>query len=239
MGAILQRLDCVRRALPPVPRPATGTKFALTYMRKHSAIPIEDQHDLTWATPSRPMCSKCLRFFRAPSSWRKRCTGLPKIGPSIVPDAISHRHNVAVFAMAGARAGILVICLRCAAYSQHHVCNLRKDCPGHLGTRANALKRILRGLHPTDKRSYVQAPLRPWPYVRSDGLPHAVPAAYVAAAASSDGTPLCAGSRAQPTGSSVPIAAHGEGDPHSRDRAPADAPEEWDMQALADWFGND
>jgi hypothetical protein len=227
VGAILQRLDDIRRVLPPVPRPATGSKFALTYMRRHSAIPIEDQHDLTWATPRRPMCSKCLRFFRAPSSWRKRCTGLPKIGPSIVPDAISHRHNIAVFAMAGARAGILVICLRCAAYSQHHVCNLRKDCPGHLGTRANALKRILRGLHPTDKRSYVQAPLRPWPYVRSDGIPHAVPAAYVAASASSAG------------GSSVPLAAHGEGDPPSLDRAPAEAPEEWDMQALADWFGDD
>jgi hypothetical protein len=223
-------------------------------MRKASSIPIDEQHEITWATPSRPMCSKCFRFFRSPSSWRQRCSGLPKIGPAIVPEATMHRHNVAVFAIAGHKTGILAICLRCAAYSQHHVCNLRKTCPGHLGTRANALKRILRGLHPTDKRSYVQAPLRPWPYVRPAEVPFAVPSAYTARSASQplgEGgssssfapggvVPRRVDSTASSTGpSSIPLGAHGEGDPHNPVTHNSGTTEEWDLEAPADLFGDD
>jgi hypothetical protein len=57
-SAVLSRLEQVRNALPPVPRPAAGKKFALSFMRRHSSVPLKDQHDITWATPYRPMCSK-------------------------------------------------------------------------------------------------------------------------------------------------------------------------------------
>jgi hypothetical protein len=218
----------------------------LSFMRRHSSVPLSDQHEIGWATPARPMCTKCCRFFRSPTAWRRKCSGMPKIGPAIIPEATANRHNIAVFAIAGKKAGLLAICLRCAAYSQHHVCNLRKQCPGSLGTRSSALRRVLRGLHPTDKHSYIQAAVRPWPYVRSTCLPAAVPAGYVAAAAQArraDVPPAEVANAAHLPSAvepvlphDVPLGAHGEGDPPFGD--PSDVPEEWDLQALANWFGD-
>jgi hypothetical protein len=80
----------------------------------------------------------------------------------IFEQAKGKRHNLATFAMAGRHAGLLVACLRCACFSQVHVCKLNQHCSGNVGTRGTYLRRLLSSRHPTDAGTYVQRVLRPW-----------------------------------------------------------------------------
>jgi hypothetical protein len=237
--SILQRLLDVRNGLPPVPPLTRSTNIALS--RRCEPLPT-NRHVLTWASPSRPMCSLCFRAFRRPSAWREQCTGQPTVGPGALPAAAKHKHNMALFAMAGRKCGLLAMCLRCGAYSQHSVRNLNKLCPGSLGNRLYALRKVLAGRHPADKGTYVQAVLRPWPRsTKQQRDSMGIPARFLRQPAPSASS---APSQGPALSSAVdfPASAHGEGDPHlARPPAPAPVPleEEWDLDALATWFGDE
>jgi hypothetical protein len=145
----MSRTSRVRDRLTRIPKWSVGVRCALS---RASAVSVHQMHQLCWPTPDRPMCSICFRFFRRPSAWRARCEGKPKVGPAVLPAARRHKHNMALFATAGRTSGLLAICLRCGCCSQHRVGK----------TMSGPLKRVLRGLHPTDKASYIQAPVKPW-----------------------------------------------------------------------------
>jgi hypothetical protein len=140
---------------------------------------------------------------------------------------------MALFATAGRTAGLLALCLRCAAYSQHRVGKLNCQCPGHATTRPGPLKRVLKGHHPTDKASYIQAPVKRWR--RGPAAEQAtfdVPAHFL--------EPSPADEPQQAPAAGVPAGAHGEGDPHAAQAHGPQVPlfpEEWDLDALAAWFG--
>jgi hypothetical protein len=216
----IARVTRVRAALPPIPKWNTGVRFALS---RASEVPVEDRHRLSWVTPDRPRCELCFRCFRKPAAWRSRCSGVPTVGPAVLQTATALGHRMALFATAGRTAGLLAICLRCAAYSQQRVGKLNCPCPGHAATRPGPLKRVLRGRHPTDRAAYIQAAVRLWSQgPAADAGPHADEAQEAPAAG-------------------VPAGAHGEGDPPAAPACGLQAPlfaEEWDLDALAAWFGD-
>jgi hypothetical protein len=121
-----------------------------------------------------------------------------------------------------------------------------------------ALRKIIAGRHPTDKGTVVQAVLRPWQHsnkqqrdslqLPASYLRQPLPSAPARSSASSSGVgpPILA---APPAASGaavsvppVPPGAHGEGDPPKEDPPVAQVPppleEEWDLEALAAWFGD-
>jgi hypothetical protein len=225
----ISRLIRVREALPPIPKWNTGVRFALS---RASEVPEAERHKLTWANPDRPACEICLRCFRKPAAWRSRCDGKPTVGPAVIPTATALGHHMALLATAGRSTSLLAICLRCAAYSQHRVGKLNCQCPGHATSRPGPLKRVLKGLHPTDKASYIQATLRRWPGGAAADLAQAVPAVFLAPPADEPQEAPAAG---------VPAGAHGEGDPHAQPvggHQASPSAEEWDLDALAAWFGD-
>jgi hypothetical protein len=249
--ATVTRLAAIRANLPQVPRPSRHAAFA----RHRAKLAVGQPHRLAWSSQG-AKCTECYRHFRTAKGWNGPCNGSPSASVGVIEAAKGHRHNLAIFAMAGASAGLLVACLRCACFSQSHVCGLSLTCPGNTGTRGAYLRRLLAGRHPTDGRSYVQHVLRPWPrtnrhqratldipaafvaagHAASSALPEAVdglaplplPAAFVASgSAASSAHPGATGGCEQPSGPGPP--------PPSEARAPPD--EEWDVGQLMEWFG--
>jgi hypothetical protein len=255
--AALKRLAALRANLPQVPRPSRHASFA----RHRAKLAIGQPHRLTWSSRG-AKCTDCYRHFRTAKGWNGPCTGAPSASVGVIEAAKGHRHNLAIFAMAGASAGLLVACLRCACFSQSHVCGLNLTCPGHTGTRGAFLRRLLAGRHPTDGRSYVQHVLRPWPRTnRHQRETLDIPAAYVASGSAASSAlpgatvrlaslplteapsilPACvasgsAASSALPGATGGCELPSGPGPPPVSE-APAPPDEEWDVGQLMEWFG--
>jgi hypothetical protein len=197
------RLLSLRQALPPVPKPATFGAFA---RRRFAAPPAGPAHILKWSGRG-ARCTECYKLFRTCRGWNSACPGAPAASVGVFEQAKGKRHNLATFAMAGRQAGLLIACLRCACFSQVHVCKLNQPCSGNVGTRGTYLRRLLASRHPTDAGTYVQHVLRPWPRATKIQLASlSIPAGFVASAPPSSATggavsssgPCCASPLAPP-----------------------------------------
>jgi ribonuclease HI len=239
------RLLAIRNSLPAVPRPSRQVAFA----RHRAKLAVDRPHRLAWSQRG-ARCSQCYRHFRTSKGWNGQCSGSPSASVGVLEAAKGKRHNLAIFAMAGSSAGLLVACLRCACFSQFHLCGLNQTCPGHVGTRGAFLRRLLAGRHPTDMQSHVQHVLRPWPRTnRQQRASFDIPAAYVASSslappslpvASADTAASSSSAPSLADGPLLPIPAEhveptGPGPPPPEAPVPPD--EEWDLDQLTDWFG--
>jgi ribonuclease HI len=227
LDSAIVRLRSLRENLPPVPRPDPAVTFART---RATIVPVTERHHLVWSGNKRS-CSKCLKVFTRPDSHMRQCSGLPTVGPGIVAEATSMRHNMAVVLIRGRLHGPLAICLRCGAFSMQKVRNLRLACPGSLGTRRPQLQRLLAGFHPSGRHSVVSAVLRPWPRSnRQQRRELAIPPAMLASSSStSSASPAVHSScSARPPGSCFAIAASSS----------SAADDEWDASQLAAWVGS-
>jgi hypothetical protein len=214
----VERLLRVRQSVPPVPRPARYVRFA----RSRAKLAVSHPHVFTWSS-SGARCTNCYKLFRSRSGKDSACTRVPAASVGQFAAAKGHRHNLAVFAVAGRSAGLLLACLRCACT---------------VGTRGAFLRRLLLGRHPTDASSFVQHVLRPWPRAnRSQLALFAIPPSYLAGNAARPPGPVpSASSAASSAGPSpeLPVVASVGAPPPS----PPLAAEEWSLDQLSDWFGD-
>jgi hypothetical protein len=266
-GPLQQRIDrllSLRQALPAVPKPATFGVFA---RRRTIVPPAGPMHALKWSGRG-ARCTECYKLFRTCRGWDSSCPGAPAASVGFFEQAKGKRHNLATFAMAGRQAGLLIACLRCACFSQVHVCKLNHPCSGNVGTRGTYLRRLLASRHPTDPGTYVQHVLRPWPRATKNQLASlSIPDSFLAPAppclasgglasspgpsGSSDaaaavppaGCPAAAGAgpadcRPLPACAASPAASLAACDAAGAGLCDVPPAEEWDLSLLAEWFGD-
>jgi hypothetical protein len=126
------------------------------------------QHQLTWVG-SHFACKLCFRKFKSLPSFSVSCSGHPRAGIGAISTAIKNQHKPVIAGFTGLKQGFLIACLRCGGFSFDRIALLAKPCSGHLGPRANTLKRLAKGKHPYCKQSFVT---RLWtPLVSKNGKP--------------------------------------------------------------------
>jgi hypothetical protein len=147
---IVARLVTAREALGQPPKPKRGI---VRWVNKAKSANAE-VHRLVWRNTSF-VCDKCFRRFKQLPKPGAGCNGHPKAGPGAIDIAIAAGHRISVVSMTGDRTGILIVCTKCAAYSAERVVKLKAKCPGSSKCRQAVLVKLGKGKHPQCPRTWV------------------------------------------------------------------------------------
>ncbi len=147
---VVHKLGEARILASPEPKPKRVMKAWL----RASQQAVVKQHQLTWVG-SHFACNLCFRRFKSLPSVSVSCGGHPRAGIGAISIATKHQHKPVIAGFTGIKKGFLIACLRCGGFSFDRIDLLAKPCSGHLGPRANTLKRLAKGKHPYCRHSLV------------------------------------------------------------------------------------